>query len=48
MGGVSAIRETSILFAALIGTFILREKMTLQKALGALTVTIGVVCLSVG
>lgn len=48
MGGVSAIRETSILFAALIGTFILREKMTLQKALGALTVTAGVVCLSVG
>lgn len=48
MGGVSAIRETSILFAALIGTFILREKMTLQTALGALTVTIGVVCLSVG
>lgn len=48
MGGVSAVRETSILFAALIGTFILREKMTVQKALGALTVTIGVVCLSVG
>lgn len=48
MGGVSAIRETSILFAALIGTFILREKMTLQKALGALTVTVGVVCLSIG
>lgn len=48
MGGVSAIRETSILFAALIGTFVLHEKMTLQKILGALTVTVGVVCLSAG
>jgi drug/metabolite transporter (DMT)-like permease len=48
MGGVSAIRETSILFAALIGTFVLRERMTLQKALGALIVTVGVVCLSAG
>jgi drug/metabolite transporter (DMT)-like permease len=48
MGGVSAIRETSILFAALIGTFVLHEKMTLQKILGALTVTAGVVCLSAG
>ncbi|WP_162558972.1 DMT family transporter [Sphingorhabdus sp. EL138] len=47
MGGVSAIRETSILFAALIGTFILREKMTVQKLLGAITVTGGVVCLSI-
>lgn len=48
MGGVSAIRETSILFAALIGTLVLREKMTLQKLLGAITVTGGVVCLSIG
>jgi len=48
MGGVSAIRETSILFAALIGAFMLNEKMTPQKILGALTVTIGVVCLSAG
>ncbi|KQZ73426.1 hypothetical protein ASE06_13690 [Sphingopyxis sp. Root214] len=48
MGGVSAIRETSILFAALIGTFVLHERITLQKILGALTVTVGVVCLSAG
>lgn len=46
MGGVSSIRETSILFAALIGAFILREKMTLQKVCGALAVTAGVVCLA--
>lgn len=48
MGGVSAIRETSILFAALIGTFVLHEKMTVPKILGALMVTAGVVCLSAG
>lgn len=48
MGGVSAIRETSILFAALIGTFVLHEKMTVPKILGALLVTVGVVCLSAG
>lgn len=48
MGGVSAIRETSILFAALIGTFVLHEKMTVPKILGALMVTAGVVFLSAG
>jgi drug/metabolite transporter (DMT)-like permease len=48
MGGVSAIRETSILFAALIGTLVLREKMTAQKLIGAVVVTVGVVCLSAG
>ena len=31
MGGVSAIRESSILFAALIGIFVLGEKMTLSQ-----------------
>jgi len=48
MGGVSAIRESSILFAALIGIFVLGEKMTLQKAAGAIAVTGGVVMLSLG
>ena len=48
MGGVSAIRETSILFAALIGTFVLHEKMTVPKILGALMVTVGVIFLSAG
>ncbi len=48
MGGVSAIRESSILFAALIGIFFLSEKMTLQKIVGAITVTGGVVFLSIG
>jgi drug/metabolite transporter (DMT)-like permease len=48
MGGVSAIRETSILFAALIGIIVLREKPTIQKILGAIIITVGVVSLSVG
>lgn len=48
MGGVSAIRETSILFAALIGTLILGEKMTVPKLLGAVTITSGVLFLSIG
>ncbi len=48
MGGVSAIRESSILFAALIGIFVLGEKMTVQKMTGAIAVTAGVVLLSLG
>lgn len=48
MGGVSAVRETSILFAALIGAFVLHEKMTAPKIFGALIVTAGVICLSAG
>lgn len=46
MGGVSAIRETSILFAAFIGVFVLREKLTPQKCIGAVAITGGVICLS--
>ncbi len=46
MGGVSAIRETSILFAALMGVFILRERITIQKISGAIAITVGVICLS--
>lgn len=48
MGGVSAIRETSILFAALIGIIVLRERMTVQKVLAAIIITTGVISLSVG
>lgn len=46
MGGVSAIRETSILFAALFGVVMLRERITLSKLAGALSVTAGVIFLS--
>lgn len=47
MGGVSAIRETSILFAALIGILVLHEQLTASKVIGAIAVTLGVICLSV-
>lgn len=46
MGGVSALRETSILFAALFSTIVLRERLTVQKATGAFLVTAGVVSFS--
>lgn len=46
MGGVSAIRESSVLFAALIGVVVLRERLTFRKLIGAVTVTTGVIFLS--
>jgi drug/metabolite transporter (DMT)-like permease len=46
MGGVSALRETSILFATVIGTIFLREKMTIRVVSGAIVITLGVVLLS--
>lgn len=46
MGAVSAVRETSILFAALFGSVLLKEKLSAQKLLGIGVVTVGVVILS--
>ena len=46
MGSVSAVRETSILFAAIIGAVVLRERFTANKIVGACLVTAGVICLS--
>lgn len=46
MGAVSAVRETSILFAALFGALFLKEKLTLPKVMGIAVVTLGVVTLS--
>jgi drug/metabolite transporter (DMT)-like permease len=46
MGAVSAVRETSILFAALFGAVLLKEKLTLPKLAGIGVVTLGVVTLS--
>ncbi len=42
---VAALRETSVLFAAVIGTFILRERFGAQRALGTAVVLAGVVAL---
>lgn len=45
MGVVSALRETSVLFAALIGRVVLGERLTVTRIVSAITITIGVVFL---
>jgi len=42
---IAALRETSIIFALLIGTFFLKEKFTLLKTAGVLTIFFGVILL---
>jgi uncharacterized membrane protein len=45
MGAVSALRETSVVFAALIARFFLKERLTVRR-LGACTViALGAVCI---
>ena len=46
MGGVSALRETSVVFAALIGWLFLGETLTRLRFLGCVTVACGAVLLS--
>ena len=48
VGGVSAIRETSIIFSVLISAYILKERITAVRWIGVGAVTIGVVLLAVG
>lgn len=43
MGAVSALRETSVLFALVIGYFFLNEKLTLRKILACIVITIGII-----
>lgn len=45
MGKVSALRETSILFAALIGVVVLKEPLTVRRVVGAVVVAAGAVAL---
>lgn len=45
---VAALRETSVLFAALIGTLFLRESFGWQRAIGTLVVVAGVMALRLG
>jgi phosphonate utilization associated putative membrane protein len=45
---VAALRETSVLFAALLGTWLLKEVFTLRRALGTAVIVTGVVALRVG
>lgn len=45
---VAALRETSVLFAALIGTWFLKEAFTLRRALGTAAILGGVMALRLG
>lgn len=45
---VAALRETSILFAVLIGWLVFREKMTAEKGLAALIIVAGVILMRIG
>lgn len=47
VGPVSAIRETSVLFAMLIGATVYREPISLQRALGGLLVLLGIAVIAV-
>ncbi|MBN9411653.1 MAG: EamA family transporter [Burkholderiales bacterium] len=45
---VAALRETSVLFAALLGTWLLHEAFTLRRALATLAIVAGVMALRAG
>jgi drug/metabolite transporter (DMT)-like permease len=42
---VSALRETSIIFALLLGTILLKEKLTVMKALMTIIILTGIITL---
>ncbi len=48
MGSVSALRETSVVFAALIGRFFLHERLTAYRIIACGIVAIGAICISHG
>jgi len=48
MGSVSALRETSVVFAALIGRFVLHETLTARRAIACVVVAIGAACIGHG
>ena len=45
---VAALRETSVLFAALLGSWFLKEAFTLRRVLGTATIVAGVMALRMG
>ena len=45
MGPVSALRETSVVFAALIGRFFLHERLSAYRVAACLVVALGAVCI---
>jgi drug/metabolite transporter (DMT)-like permease len=48
IASVAALRETSVLFAALLGTVLLKERFGLQRALGTAVIVAGVMALRFG
>src|SRR4029450_1788141 len=48
VAAVAALRETSVLFAALLGTWFLKEAFTLRRAVGTATIVAGVMALRMG
>ena len=48
VAAVAALRETSVLFAVLLGSWFLREAFTLRRALGAGAIVVGVMALRLG
>jgi drug/metabolite transporter (DMT)-like permease len=45
MGTVSALRETSVLFAVLLGRIFFGEKLTLRRIGSAAVIAVGALCL---
>jgi drug/metabolite transporter (DMT)-like permease len=45
---VAALRETSVLFAVILGAWLLRERWTRWRVIGASTIVCGVVALRLG
>jgi drug/metabolite transporter (DMT)-like permease len=48
VASVAALRETSVLFAAILGTVLLKERFGVQRALGTLVLVGGVIALRFG
>jgi drug/metabolite transporter (DMT)-like permease len=48
VASVAALRETSVLFAALLGVVLLRERFGLQRAIGTGVIVVGVMALRLG
>ena len=48
VASVAALRETSVLFAALMGTWLLRERFGWQRAAGTVVIVAGVIALRLG
>lgn len=48
VASVAALRETSVLFAAILGTLVLKEKFGLQRAIGTGVIVAGVMALRLG